>query len=203
MSALQSAVWGWRNRTEVRRMLHNYRFFAQGADLSLWGSVSDRNARELGRLLGLAGDSGPIIEIGTLFGFTTQLIASQKQQNQVVITVDNYSWNPFGLSPDDHRAFTQRALQYCLSKSLVETVDDTSESFFASYDRETPALVFLDGSHDYEHVRNEIRHAKRLGARVICGDDYHEMHAGVVRAVKEEFGKDFSVEHTLWSHVTD
>jgi len=105
-----------------------------------------------------------------------------------VITVDNYSWNPFGLSPDDHRAFTRRALQYCLSKSLVELVDDTSESFFAGYDGRLSCLVFLDGSHDYEHVRNEIRHASGLGASIICGDDHHEMHAGVVRAVKEEFG---------------
>lgn len=59
--------------------------------------------------------------------------------------------------------------------------DGNSEDFFSSY--------FLDGPHQYEHVVAEIRHVKRLGACIVCGDDHNEAFPGVMRAVAEELAR--------------
>jgi predicted O-methyltransferase YrrM len=45
---------------------------------------------------------GPIIELGTLFGHTSLLLTTVKDDEQELLTVDNYSWNPFMMPADDH-----------------------------------------------------------------------------------------------------
>lgn len=190
----------FRERKTLRSLLSNYLVFSENLDLSLWGSLSEGGCEELLRLVKKAGQfEGPIIEIGTLFGLTTQVIAQCKRADQALISVDNYSWNPFCLPPAHHREFTKRALHFCAKNAHLELYDGSSEDFFASYSGLPPALVFLDGSHEYAHVASEIRHAKRLGARMICGDDYNDAFPDVKRAVGEEFGSDATVRHSIWS----
>ena len=53
---------------------------------------------------------GPIIEIGTLFGRSTLVIAANKALERKLITVDNYSWNPIGLDADTHYRITKNLL---------------------------------------------------------------------------------------------
>src|SRR5262249_50966700 len=40
---------------------------------------------------------GPIVEIGTLLGFTTTRFGVWKKPDKKIITVDKYCWNPWGL----------------------------------------------------------------------------------------------------------
>ena len=61
---------------------------------------------------------GPLLEIGTLFGFTTQNIALAKDEDKELITVDNFRWNPLGLSSEAHRDFTMRVLNYVCQRAL-------------------------------------------------------------------------------------
>lgn len=200
MRFLNKATGMYRNRTAIRALAQNHLWFTQTLDLSVWGSLSPNGRVELTRLVREAGRyPGPIIEIGTLFGFTTQLLANEKRSDQDLITVDNYSWNPFSLPPDHHRAFTQSALYYCTQNTPLTVFDGSSDDFFANYSGTAPALVFLDGSHEYDFVVQEIRHAKRLDAAIICGDDYSESFPGLRKAVHEEFGDRISVKHSVWS----
>ncbi len=204
MKALGRARDMYRHRAAIKTLARNYLWFSQTLELSMWGSLPPGNRAELTRLVKLAGEHpGPIIEIGTLFGFTTQLLAQTKRTDQELITVDNYSWNPFSLPPDHHRAFTRSALYYCMENTPLTVYDGTSDEFFESYNGLAPALVFLDGAHSYEAVVQEIRHAKRLGAAIICGDDHTEAFPGLRRAVHEEFDDSATVEHTLWSVVLE
>ena len=49
-------------------------------------------------------------------------------------------------------------------------------------------LVYIDGSHDYEGVRQDIEMYGPLATKVLCGDDYDRdlpSVAGVIRAVDE------------------
>src|SRR5438094_145093 len=55
---------------------------------------------------------GPIIEIGTLLGVTTTHMALAKQPWQKIVTVDNYSWNPWALPPDAQHALAGQVLHY-------------------------------------------------------------------------------------------
>ena len=134
------------------------------------------------------GIRGTIIEIGTLFGFTTQKIALWKDTAKKIVTVDNYCWNPLGFSPDTHFDFTGKILWYLINTGHVELVHMSKDDFFNNYQGEAPSLVFIDADHSYEATLSDIREARRIGTRIICGHDYCDLHPGVVRAVDESGG---------------
>jgi hypothetical protein len=131
---------------------------------------------------------GPIIEVGTLFGFTTTRMAVAAKPNKKIITVDNYCWNRWGLSPDVHRRLTRRFLAYLIDTGGVEVVDMDKNAFFDRYQGDRPSFVFLDAVHTYEETRKDIEWAKRVGAAIIAGHDYSDAFEGVGRAVEEAGG---------------
>lgn len=131
---------------------------------------------------------GPIIEIGTLFGYTTSRIALWRSPRKKIITVDNYCWNPWGLTPDMHHAMTLRFLHYLEATGQVEVKRMDKGEFFDSYRGDAPALVFLDADHSYEATKADIEWAKSIGTGIISGHDYFEHCPGVGRAVEEAGG---------------
>ena len=141
---------------------------------------------------------GPIIEIGTLFGFTTALLASWVADDRKIVTVDNFSWNPWGLVPEAHQALTRRVLAPFLRSGRVEIAVQGSAEFFAAYAGPPPSLVFIDGDHSYEAVRRDIAGAQRIGAAVIGGHDYAPSIPGVVQAVEERFPGATVRSDTAW-----
>jgi len=141
---------------------------------------------------------GPIIEIGTLFGFTTQLMAACKRPGQKLITIDNFSWNPFALPTADHREFTQRSLHYCLKHADVTLFEGMSKAFFKDYAGPPPALIFIDAAHDYESVKRDIQMGLGSAPKVLSGHDYNEISPGLVKAVTETLGKVY-VRGCVWS----
>lgn len=131
------------------------------------------------------GFPGPLIEIGTLFGFTTQKIAFWKDARKKIITVDNFCWNPPGISSDEHYHLTCKVLWYLIQTGHVELLNMSKDDFFNNYQGEAPSLVFIDADHSYEATISDIRESQRIGARIICGHDYNDDHPGVIRAVDE------------------
>lgn len=170
---------------------------------TMWGSITDQDEQRVIELTRKASAfPGPIIEIGTLFGFTTQLIATYKAVDQKLVAVECFVWNPFGLPAEDHRIFTRRILRYVTKHCNTVILDSTSEDFFSTYHGEAPAMVFIDADHRYEPVRQEISWARQLGTRIISGHDYCDAHPGVKRAVDEAFAEDVAVYGNIWSHET-
>ena len=127
-----------------------------------------------------------VVEVGTLFGLTARELAWQVVGGRV-IAVDNFSWNPFGLPPKVHEAFTRQILR----GSKVELINCSSEDW---RDRVTGRIdmIFFDASHRYEDVKAECEWAKERGITSICGHDYGNPNPrfGVTRAVDEVFGKE-------------
>lgn len=143
---------------------------------------------------------GPILEFGTLFGITTRLIASAARPGQPLITLDDFSWNPFGLPPAVHERFTRGVLRPELAAGRVTLHVGTSAEFRRTYRGPAPALVFLDADHSLAAVRDEIAWARGAGAAIISGHDYGVARFGVTRAVDEAFGPGgVSVAGTVWS----
>jgi hypothetical protein len=134
------------------------------------------------------GLDGPIIEVGTLFGFTTAKMAVWKAPHKKILSVDNYSGNAWLVDPQTHRALTRQFLYYLVETGHVELFDMDKIEFFAGYRGEPPALVFLDADHTYEPTRVDIAWAKRVGAQIIAGHDYSHAFEGVGRAVEEAGG---------------
>jgi hypothetical protein len=134
------------------------------------------------------GSKGPIIEIGTLLGVTTTKIALWKSPERKIITVDNYAWNPWGLSSAEHRDITHQMLYYLIQAGHVDQIVMDKNVFFKWYQGEAPSVVFLDAIHTYEETKIDIEWAKSICAGAICGHDYCEQFPGVMQAVDEAGG---------------
>jgi methyltransferase family protein len=157
--------------------------------LSGLGQLSVDESRMLGNLVTQSDPSRPIIEIGTLFGFSTLVIALFKERSQQLITVDNYSWNPLGLSPEAHYETTRTRLAELIEHHNVHAIrQDKSEFYRSWHGQPPPALFFCDADHAYEATRDDLRWARSVGATIICGDDYDLPHEDGVRRAVDELG---------------
>ena len=58
------------------------------------------------------------------------------------------------------------------------------------------SMVFIDADHSYEGVLSDIKFAKSINAKIICGDDYS--FEGVKRAVDENFGNSVIMIGDMW-----
>ncbi len=85
---------------------------------------------ELGALVAWVGRESPsvVVEVGTLFGFTARALAQRTRAH--VVAVDNFCWNPFGLTPDQHEAFARRVL----ADSDVELIPEYEEALYKRLD---------------------------------------------------------------------
>lgn len=182
-----------RHRKEVRMALSSALRIADGDENAMiLGGLTDE---EIAGLISWLPDEGTFVEIGTLFGLTAKAIAAAKPKLKIVC-VDNFCWNPFGLPPKLHEAFTRRILANELASGQVEIFVGTSEGYrtqtLKHLNTQTPPdAVFFDAQHEYEPVKEEIVWAKKAGVKCICGHDYGNPSPvfGVTRAVDEEFGK--------------
>jgi predicted O-methyltransferase YrrM len=192
--ALLRKLWG--HREEFASFLA--RKDAYQAEGMFYGGVREDELPLLEALVHEAADHpGPIIEIGTLLGLTTVILAALKRPDQRLITVDSYVWNPWSLSPEEHRRFTERVLYYLRSSGSLDIVAQDKADYYREYGGPPPSLVFLDADHHLEPTREDIRWAQRVGARAIAGHDYGREFPGVCQAV-DEVGGPARLLGTLW-----
>ncbi len=200
LTGLKNMFRVYQHRRMIFPMLETYDLMAD-RNQTLWGSITEEDERRVMELTRKASAMpGPIIEVGTLFGFTTQLIATCKPAAKKLVAVEYFVWNPFGLSAEDHRSFTKRVLRYVTEHCNTVIYDGTSHDFFSSYQGERPSMVFIDADHSYEAVKEEIAWARKLEIPIISGHDYSQTHPGVMKAVDEAFGKKIEVVGNVWSH---
>lgn len=150
------------------------------------GQISFEESIFLRELVNRITSDGPIIEIGTLFGFSTLCLCRSKSADRALITVDNYSWNPLDMLPDDHYLTTKSILNEAIEKYNVIQLRDDKNHFYATYNSSTPSLVFIDAIHTYKETKKDIAWARRVKAEIICGHDYS--YPGVAKAVEEAGG---------------
>jgi predicted O-methyltransferase YrrM len=155
------------------------------------GEINEGERKQLiDWVIGFADVPGPVVEIGTLFGFSTMALCEGVHRSGVrkkIITVDNYGWNPFGVPVYRHRMITKHNLRFAQSLTDLEIVDSVADDFYKGF-TELPSFAFIDGDHSYETVKKDLAFFKRIGARAISGHDYN--FPDVCRAVKEVLGED-------------
>jgi predicted O-methyltransferase YrrM len=150
------------------------------------GQISIAEGSFLGYLVRSLQSHGPIIEIGTLFGYSTRIIAMNKSPERPLITVDNYTWNPLHISQRAHEAATLLTLGDAVARQSTQVLNMNKSTFYARYSGPAPSLFFCDADHSYEATKEDLEWAQSVGAETVCGDDYDAMrHPGVVRAVDE------------------
>lgn len=188
---------GWRMIRRILTLLKHWR--AAKSALSTLSYLYDAKSDALDALGGLTGEEMravcdwatenvgmTVVEVGTLFGLTARELDTRMAGGHV-IAVDNFSWNPFGLPPETHEAFTRQILR----GSKVELVNCSGEDWREKVTGRID-MIFFDASHRYEDVKAECEWAKARGIASICGHDYGNPNPrfGVTRAVDEVFGKE-------------
>ena len=181
----------------VRNRVESNFFEKQLAPFVDYGHITFSKSSFLIDLVQSLKAEGPIIEIGTLFGYSTRMMALAKTADRPLITVDNYVWNPSRLSREQHIEITQLSLKELVDHANVKVIVQDKGAFYESYEGPAPSLVFLDADHSYEETKKDIDWAKSANAGVICGHDYKAEHEGVIRAVEESGGCAKRVE-SLW-----
>jgi hypothetical protein len=190
----------FKNRYHLKKAIDDHIFFLEHPDMTVWGSITNDDATGIiENVKEAASYSGPIIEIGALFGFTTQLIATYKPTEKKLIAVENFSWNPFGIPSHDHKTITERVLIYCTTHCNTHIYNGSNQQFYEAYNGEKPSMIFIDADHSYEGVMEDIEWSEKMGIPIICGHDYCELHPGVVQAVDESFGGNISVSGSIWT----
>jgi hypothetical protein len=190
-----------KHRRLIRGVISSYVYCLKDPEKSIWGSITEDDEKGVKHAVMLARNhEGPIVEIGILFGHTTNLLASLKREDVLLIGVENFTWNPFRLPADAHRQFTRRTLRYVLDHCSTQIFDGNASDFYLANETLRPSLVFIDASHDYELVKRDIDWAVSTGCPIISGHDYTDIHPGVIKAVKDAFGNSISLYGSVWIH---
>ena len=164
----------------------NYKDFQAARAIAAGGHISLDEARFLASLVNQTDPSEPIIEIGTLFGFSTIVLAMAKAKSQRLLTVDKYIWNPLGISSQAHELATRAVLRDACTHHNVEIIRQDKDVFYKNYQNQRPGLFFCDANHGYRETLEDLTWARAVGARIICGHDYDPKEfPEVVRAVRE------------------
>jgi predicted O-methyltransferase YrrM len=142
---------------------------------------------------------GVMVEVGSLAGFSTRLFARHFEK---VFSVD-----PYEAGYDDTNDKNSNAVRLGLARDLF-TLRFIDEPRVVQYQERSAAgcrrfedrsldFVYLDGSHTYEAVAEDIRcwHPKVKPGGMIGGDDF--AWEGVARAVREALDR-FEVIENRW-----
>jgi hypothetical protein len=184
-------------------VVRSYLFFVENPEKSVWGSITEDDEKGIEHAVTHASNyEGPVVEIGALFGHTTNLLASLKRLDVPLIAVENFCWNPFYLPKDIHRQFLKRTIRYAIDHCATQIFEGDAAAFYSAKANLQPSLVFIDAGHDYESVKRDIYWALSTGCPVISGHDYTDIHPGVIKAVHESFGDNISVYGSVWIHTS-
>lgn len=155
------------------------------------GQISDKERDQLiDWVVESAETPGPIVEIGTLLGFSTQALCEaviKSGRPKKVITVDNYGWNPMGVPSFRHKMLTKLNLRMASRLTELNIIDSDAEQFYQSF-TEIPSFVFIDADHSYASVKKDLQFFHQIGTPVITGHDYN--FPDVARAVHEVLGRE-------------
>lgn len=147
----------------------------EAAQISGWMDES-----ELAWLAKQASTRHRIVEFGCYMGRSTKALAMATRG-----TVYAVDWWVGSMEHEVYPAFLKNLAAEIQTGKLVVCRGHTARAFTAL--PEPADMVFIDASHDYESVRNDIGEAGRLlsGGGLLSGHDFSNEFSGVIQAVAE------------------
>lgn len=135
-------------------------------------------------------DIKTVIEIGSFVGLSTAFFAKRVDH---VWAIDPFTLWPEGRENGDARQYGED-FYYKFAENMknervltkVTPVRMTSREASERLNNVIEAdLVYVDGSHDYESVKEDLILWGSFAKKFICGDDYDHNWPGVMKAVDE------------------
>jgi predicted O-methyltransferase YrrM len=159
--------------------------------LDLYGWFPPENEETLGRLI-KENNIKTVLEIGCFLGKSTKFFV---EHGCTVISIDTFE----GAKDINASAEVQKRLPTMYEQfkfnlkelgiaNKVQIFKGTSEQAFDCFYNGKPFavdLIFVDGSHEYEDVKKDIEMWSKINSKILCGDDYTDVHPQVKQAVDE------------------
>lgn len=148
-----------------------------------------------------------VVEVGSFLGASSRFIADSLPENGKVYSVDHWLGNEEWKNQPDFQQqqdlYFKKFLSNAIHTGLYNKIIPLRMTGVAaaSYITETPDLVFLDGSHDYESVYADITawYPRIANHGILSGDDYNW---GAGRPVKKAVDQ-YAAEHNLQVKVIE
>lgn len=143
-----------------------------------------------------------VIEIGSFVGRSTAFFAERCEEVYAIEPFDALDNCDYLDEEMKKLAQNQRAEfdKNTAGFDNVVVIPTTSKVAFLSHDLLAADLIFIDGSHKYEDVRQDILLALPRANKIICGDDYSEWWPGVRQAV-DELLPNSNTENRVWYYL--
>ena len=170
-----------------------------------WSTFEDQGNLLLEVLNHMQNPHLKIAEIGVYKGRGTAMWIIELLNKKIkfeYFAIDHYKGSDEHDNTVDYYAITQENLKDVLNHILLINNDSINES--QKYPDEYFDIVYIDASHDYESVKQDIIHwlPKVKTGGVICGDDYIDGWPGVVKAVNEIFAAKIKIiGRQQWYHI--
>lgn len=133
-----------------------------------------------------------IIEVGCWTGCGSEIFAKRFKS---VVCIDKWQQNGGDhltrkyLMSNVELMFDERAEKYKnIFKSKMSSLE-AAKVYSDMTNEVLPEVVYIDAMHDYENVIKDLIAWKDIPSKFICGHDYERRFIGVVKAVREVFGK--------------
>lgn len=143
-----------------------------------------------------------IAEIGVFMGRGTALWNVElinKNINYDYYAIDHFLGSSEHEKGVDYYNICKNNLGIILDR--IKLIQNESISESKNYSDEFFDVVYIDASHEYENVKQDILswYPKVKNGGFICGDDYHPGWPGVVEAVNDLFGNFVKIKgNTQW-----
>ncbi len=136
-------------------------------EIELYSITTEAERNKLAELAKAVPDQGLIVEIGTLYGGVTAVLA-KAQPFAAVVTVDDFSWHPEDM-PSNSLASVQESFNN-LHLDNITVIEGDSRNVGKSWARKID-LLWIDGGHSYQFIYSDL---SLFGSRanVIALHDY-------------------------------
>lgn len=163
-------------------------------DIDGWMSVE-----ELNWLYNTAKNMDSIVEIGCWKGRSTHALCSGCKGK--VYAVDHFKGSTG--EEEAHKEAQEKDIRKEFEKNMegfnnLTLLPISSKEAMEKFKDKEVDMVFIDGSHDYESVKEDIEGWLPKCKKLISGHDFSVDWEGVQRAVKEKFGDQIDVVDTIW-----
>lgn len=130
------------------------------------------------------GNGGVIVEIGSLYGGTTAILARSAPYAEV-FTIDNFSWTPDGMIKPT--AALLRENMQAMGIDNVTVIEGDSRQIGRQWRRPID-LLWIDGGHSFQFVHSDLTRFGKY-ATIIAAHDYNNPEWPSVKRAIDGYAK--------------